>query len=49
MIRKVIILRCGPDMSGAKAVAGLGTGLLELSQKIDGIDALKGHAFVLRY
>ena len=28
------ILRCGPDMSGARAVAGLGTSLLELSQKL---------------
>ena len=29
----IILLRCGPDMSLARAVAGLGTSLLELSQK----------------
>ena len=43
-----VLLRCGPDMSGARAVAGLGTSLLELSQKLrcsfDALDGLEGAA-----
>ena len=31
---EAMTLRCGPDVSGARAVAVLGTGLLELSQKL---------------